>query len=1686
MIRKSVFGLFFLILVLIKVDCQNIWYVSPDGGASGNGSVNSPWDIATMFASPASVNPGDTILLRGGIYKGHWTCNLNGNEGKRITIKSYPGEIAVLDSWEYNPFELYGATLTVNGNFVTLRDFVITFSSPYRSVLWQTVNSDSWEYPTGVTGSGNDMQIINMIIHHTGSSAIHSYSSMERLEAHGNILFGCGFTYTHRGAGFGFYSQNIDGKGYKYIDNNIMMKMYEYGMKVYGESSDNGSLMCNYYIRDNIAFMNGLPNWSIDGSKAVGIEVGGTNLGGENVFIENNSVWQTINSRGAGIQAGYIGPSKNVDVLNNTISGGYPALRVLNMLTNSSVYGNFIYSNNNAVSYSKSTNGDGAFEVWNNNTYFQDPNTMLGFANDNGDYYSTWESWKNNHRTFDTNSSFSRTIPGSNIINIYPNKYDDDRAHVAIYNYEKLSTVNLDLSDIFEPGDSLVIYDVENILNGKPIIKTIYNGNIISLPVNSTSEINVNPGYPDEVYHSPIDFGAFIALGYSLNIPNVFIESDSDFPVYSIDKVEQGNGGDVTVHYSGTGRTDERQVDFKLCSATQGGWIYEEENVSSPFTFNMQDVAPEAGTDRFIINIITDSTFVQETFDYSSGREFEMYAASITETNLMTTYHFQATSGYDEYGYLYGSEDRVLGDSVLHWSVAGKNTIFYKYYYGEGGGDVPKGETFTLKVWNSDTDEEVSVNITKTDGYDKLTILDITPNTTLTGKTWLNYYKGKNYEETIYVLNSSNEIVKVIDDTFSKGNIKYLIDISNHPDGIYTVVIDDGYSKDTETFVKGAVKGISIIEYGPNPTYDSVQVKFYSSENMDVLLSCLDSEDSEVFSKNIDGIKGYDNSVFVDLSKYESGDYKVVLSNGQVSDTCLVTKMDKSPLKIISYGPNPTSDIVNVVLFVPQSGTISLSVGNSQGEEVLNQNFTVTEGNNDLVVELGTQADGIYSLNFSSDTETVSCQVTKESELPMEIVSYGPNPTSDIVNVVLFVPQSGTISLSVGNSQGEEVLNQNFTVTEGNNDLVVELGTQADGIYSLNFSSDTETVSCQVTKESELPMEIVSYGPNPTSDIVNVVLFVPQSGTISLLVGNSQGEEVLNQNFTVTEGNNDLVVELGTQADGIYSLNFSSDTETVSCQVTKESELPMEIVNYGPNPTSDIVNVVLFVPQSGTISLLVGNSQGEEVLNQNFTVTEGNNDLVVELGTQADGIYSLNFSSDTETVSCQVTKESELPMEIVSYGPNPTSDIVNVVLFVPQSGTISLSVGNSQGEEVLNQNFTVTEGNNDLVVELGTQADGIYSLNFSSDAETVSCQVTKESELPMEIVSYGPNPTTDAVTVVLFVPESGSISLTVENRQGVEVQNQTYRVAEGNNDLLVELGTQADGNYTLSFSSDRETVSCQVSKESELPLEIVSYGPNPTYDFVTIVLFSPKTQPAYLSVTNSIGQEIQNQQYTLTEGNNSIEIDLNMQVEGTYTLLFSAGGEKVSCNVVKINYTGPPQSIVIKEYTETTYDIASITFYCPSQSNVLLTVQDDSGTTVLSQNISPKEGDNLIDINLSAYVEGVYRITLDNEGSSDYCDVTKLKNDEDGKFELISISPNPTVDILTIEFSNPQEGDIHVEIFEEFGRKVLEDYFKVNSGKNKIVLDLSSLQSGVYNIVVDNGIDSKLNAQVVKESIVDN
>ena len=187
-----------LVICVALISTRAEFYVSPNGKQKGTGTKEDPFDIVTALSGRKSVQPGDIVWLRGGIYtlpadprteKFTIECRLKGTPEKPIIVRQMPGERATIDG-----------ALTLAG-------------------------SDTWYWGIEVRGTrdttraeGNDCvtvvgprtKMINLVIHR-GSMGSGFWSPAVDAEQYGNLFFDFGYPAEDRGHGHACYTQNETG-----------------------------------------------------------------------------------------------------------------------------------------------------------------------------------------------------------------------------------------------------------------------------------------------------------------------------------------------------------------------------------------------------------------------------------------------------------------------------------------------------------------------------------------------------------------------------------------------------------------------------------------------------------------------------------------------------------------------------------------------------------------------------------------------------------------------------------------------------------------------------------------------------------------------------------------------------------------------------------------------------------------------------------------------------------------------------------------------------------------------------------------------------------------------------------------------------------------------------------------------------------------------------------------------------------------------------------------------------------------------------------------------------------------------------------------------------------------------------------------------------------------------------------
>ena len=92
-----------MVLCVVSLCAQNHWYVAVDGkmpDEGGTGTEANPWTLGAALKNPSAlIKPGDTLWLRGGVYRGRYASTLSGTMTAPIKVRPVIGERVVLEGF---------------------------------------------------------------------------------------------------------------------------------------------------------------------------------------------------------------------------------------------------------------------------------------------------------------------------------------------------------------------------------------------------------------------------------------------------------------------------------------------------------------------------------------------------------------------------------------------------------------------------------------------------------------------------------------------------------------------------------------------------------------------------------------------------------------------------------------------------------------------------------------------------------------------------------------------------------------------------------------------------------------------------------------------------------------------------------------------------------------------------------------------------------------------------------------------------------------------------------------------------------------------------------------------------------------------------------------------------------------------------------------------------------------------------------------------------------------------------------------------------------------------------------------------------------------------------------------------------------------------------------------------------
>ncbi|WP_138753880.1 right-handed parallel beta-helix repeat-containing protein [Paenibacillus sinopodophylli] len=435
--------LFFLVFLIIMVVVEsfplvsgsrveaasggNIYYVATTGSDSSLGTKEAPWKTIQKAAN--TVLAGDTVYVRGGIYKEFVTITAKGSkEGGFITFQAHPGEKPIIDASGMTPASGKNALIhIVNASYIIIDGFE----------LRNLTTTSSSITPAGIRareGSQN-IYILNNNVHDIANKSssgnahgIHFYGSssveMSNIKISGNevhhLITGYSESVTLSG--------NINGFS---VDNNTIHDNNNIGIDIAGFYGACSGLCTdqarNGTVSDNVVYnidsstnpaykgVHAAGGIYVDGGTGVVIERNlvfnndfGIELASENqgkltnkIIVRNNYVHHNY---GAGIIMGGSSSSNggasdniisnNTLIENDTLNQGYGEITLQWNNKNNKIINNLIYSTpQKAFIYKSNTSGSGNIIDYN---LMYRPGGLSDAVTWRwqGASYSTWDAYK--------------------------------------------------------------------------------------------------------------------------------------------------------------------------------------------------------------------------------------------------------------------------------------------------------------------------------------------------------------------------------------------------------------------------------------------------------------------------------------------------------------------------------------------------------------------------------------------------------------------------------------------------------------------------------------------------------------------------------------------------------------------------------------------------------------------------------------------------------------------------------------------------------------------------------------------------------------------------------------------------------------------------------------------------------------------------------------------------------------------------------------------------------------------------------------------------------------------------------------------------------------------------------------------------------------------------------------------
>jgi len=287
-------------------------------------------------------------------------------------------------------------------------------------------------------------------------------------EIYGCLVYNNGTTFN---LDHGLYLTNATGT--KLVRDNIVFNNWKYGFHLNG----NGGELTNIHFDGNVAFGNGSVS-SPPISQSAAITLAGASASG--FEWTNNYTYESPTSPNAAAEFGVSGSTHQDGLISGNIFVHYVEFTNWTSLT---VTNNVFFAPGGATigpDQVLSTTGSLAGFRWAANTHYRTPTASAWGTSDRAGF-TTLPGWRSTTGLGATDVN-PATVPAGVQIFVRPNAYELGRANIIVYNWDRLPTVNVDLSTILAVGDSFEVRNAQAFY-GAPVATSVYAGGLVTFPM---------------------------------------------------------------------------------------------------------------------------------------------------------------------------------------------------------------------------------------------------------------------------------------------------------------------------------------------------------------------------------------------------------------------------------------------------------------------------------------------------------------------------------------------------------------------------------------------------------------------------------------------------------------------------------------------------------------------------------------------------------------------------------------------------------------------------------------------------------------------------------------------------------------------------------------------------------------------------------------------------------------------------------------------------------------------------------------------------------------------------------------------------------------------------------------------------------------------------------------------------